>query len=67
MGKPWRTLSDELAELERTNPEVKEAAENYDRTVRQILRRARAEREATEVSTARDGDPSGRTNAGGES
>jgi hypothetical protein len=35
----WRTLSDELAELERTNPEVRRAAENYDRTVRRILRR----------------------------
>jgi hypothetical protein len=36
----WRTLSDELAELERTDPAVKAAAENYNRVVRKILARA---------------------------
>jgi hypothetical protein len=33
-------LSDELAELERTDPAVKAAAENYNRVVRKILARA---------------------------
>lgn len=37
MGRQWKTLSQELEELERTNPDVRRAAENYDRVVAEIL------------------------------
>lgn len=33
----WRTLTDELEELERTDPRVRAAAEKLDRTVKDIL------------------------------
>ncbi len=36
-----RSLSEELAELERTDPAVKQAAEDYDRAVERILSRAK--------------------------
>lgn len=36
MGE-WRTLSEELTELERTNPEVRAAARRYEITVSRIL------------------------------
>lgn len=36
----WAELEAELAELERTDPEVRRAKEDYDRTVADILRRA---------------------------
>lgn len=42
MADDHQTLAEELAELERTDPAVKRAADNYDLTVRRILRRARA-------------------------
>lgn len=35
----FRTLSAELADLERTDPAVREAAENYDRMVARVLGR----------------------------
>lgn len=35
----WSTLTEALEELERTNPEVRRARENYDRTVARILAR----------------------------
>lgn len=38
-----RGLAADLAELERTNPEVRKAAEKYHRTVREILARQSGE------------------------
>lgn len=37
MTKKRKTLSDELEELERTNPAVRKAAQNYDKVVQQII------------------------------
>ncbi len=38
MAGKWRTFSEELAELERTDPAVKAVAESYDRMVDHLLR-----------------------------
>lgn len=51
----WRTLTQELEELERSNPEVKAAADNYDRTVRRILRAAERAKTLAESNTRRVG------------
>lgn len=50
----YRTLREELAELERTDPAVKVAAERYDFEVWRILRKAerRAARADQQVPTA---------------
>lgn len=37
-GDKWRTLTETLAELERTDPAVKAAAESYDRMVEHLTR-----------------------------
>ena len=39
-----RTLTEELEELERTNPAVAEAAQRYDETVSRLLGRTRIDR-----------------------
>lgn len=40
---PFRTLTQELAELERSTPEVAAAAEQYDRVVWRLNMRARVQ------------------------
>ena len=42
-----KTLTEELSELERTDPAVKRAADNYDMTVRRILRKRTPTRSET--------------------
>jgi hypothetical protein len=43
-----RTLAEDLASLEATNPEVAEASAAYDRTVAALVERIRAKRAAGE-------------------
>lgn len=48
----WRTLTEELAELERTDPAVRAAAESLDRAVDSVLARRDVARTRFRKSTA---------------